>query len=285
MEAGGVTGTMDYVFDLVGKIGSMALIRREDRDIDYNIFSRLGAELRPGMIWVTSGATEIGRLDYIKRTGCELCGDPEQDKADYAAQGQAILMQNYRTFIPPEYGIRQILVEHTHFNDPEKCEHIRQLLVRAARQKTIPIVNYNDPVSDEENRKMELAARRLQGGEVHECVDNDETAAVIAGLVKAKTLVLMTSTEGIYQDPRDPGTLVRDVVGKTYEEVETMVRRLQENCVGASRAGAGGARAKLEYALSCVRGGTTVVIGHARHRLSDLAEGRVDCTRIGVDAG
>ena len=56
---------MEYQFDLVGKIGSMALIRREDNDIDYNIFARLGAELKPGMIWVTSGAAEIGRLDYI----------------------------------------------------------------------------------------------------------------------------------------------------------------------------------------------------------------------------
>ena len=154
---------MEYSFDLVGKIGSMALIRREDQDIDYNIISRLGAELKPGMIWVTSGATEIGRLDYIKRTGQELNGDPEQDKTDYSAQGQAILMQNYRQFVPPEYGIRQILVEHTHFNDPEKSEHIRQLLIRAARQKTIPIINYNDPVSDEENRRMELAARRRLG--------------------------------------------------------------------------------------------------------------------------
>ena len=273
---------MEYQFNLVGKIGSMALIRQEDRDIDYNIFSRLGSELKPGMIWVTSGATEIGRLDYIKRTGCELSGDPEQDKADYAAQGQAILMQNYRQFVPPEYGIRQILVEHMHFNDPEKSEHIRQLLIRSARQKTIPIVNYNDPVSDEENRKMELSARRKQGGEVHECVDNDETAAVIAGLVKAKTLVLMTSTEGIYRESGKPETLVREVFGRNYEEVEAKVRELQKGCVGASRAGANGAWAKLEYALGCVRGGTTVIIGHARHRLSDLTEGRVACTRIGV---
>ena len=273
---------MEYTFDLVGKIGSMALIRKEDRDIDYNIFSRLGSELRPGMIWVTSGATEIGRLDYIKRTGCELSGDPDQDKADYAAQGQAVLMQTYRQFIRPEYGLRQILVEHTHFNDPEKREHILQLLIRAARQKTIPIVNYNDPVSDEENRKMELAARRQQGEEVHECVDNDETAAVIAGLVHAKTLVLMTSTEGIYQTPGDPSTLVRDVVDVSYEKVEARVRELQQNCIGASRAGANGARAKLEFALSCVRGGTTVIIGHARHHLADLTEGRVPCTRIGV---
>ena len=67
---------MEYQFDLVGKIGSMALIREEDQEIDYNIISRLGADLKPGMIWVTSGATEIGRLDYIKRTGRELNGDP-----------------------------------------------------------------------------------------------------------------------------------------------------------------------------------------------------------------
>ena len=273
---------MDYPFELVGKIGSMALIRKEDQEIDYNIISRLGADLKPGMIWVTSGATEIGRLDYIKRTGRELNGDPEQDKTDYSSQGQAILMQNYRQFIRPEYGVRQILVEHTHFNDAEKREHIRQLFERAARQKTIPIVNYNDPVSDEENRKMELAARREKGGEVHECVDNDETAAVIANLVHAKMLVIMTSTEGIYQKYGDPDTLVRDVTGNSIEEVEKQVRALQENCIGASRAGANGARAKLEYALSCVRGGTTVIIGHARHHLSDLAEGRVPCTRIGV---
>ena len=273
----------DLQFELVGKIGSMALIRREDQDIDYNIFSRLGAELRPGMIWVTSGATEIGRLDYIKRTGCELTGDPEQDKTDYAAQGQAILMQNYRQFIRPEYGVRQLLVEHTHFNDPEKREHIRQLLIRAARQKTIPIVNYNDPVSDEENRKMELAVRREKGGEVHECVDNDETAAGIAGLVHAKTLVLMTSTEGIYSDPKDPSTLVRDVSARSVEELEAKIRALQANCVGASRAGANGAGAKLEYALQSARRGTTVIIGHARHHLSDLVQGRVPCTRIGLE--
>ena len=259
---------MEYQFDLVGKIGSMALIRKEDQEIDYNIISRLGADLRPGMIWVTSGATEIGRLDYIKRTGRELNGDPEQDKTDYSSQGQAILMQNYRQFIRPEYGVRQILVEHTHFNDPEKREHIRQLLIRAAQQRTIPIINYNDPVSDEENRKMELAARRKLGGEVHECVDNDETAAVIAELVRAKML----------------DSLVREVTGASFEEVERKVRKLQESCIGASRAGANGARAKLEYALSCVRGGTTVVIGHAKYHLSDLAEGRVPCTRIGVNA-
>lgn len=269
-------------FELVCKIGSMALIRKEDNDIDYNIFSRIGSDLRPGMILVTSGATEIGRLDYIKRTGMELSGDPEQDKTDYSAQGQAILMQTYRQFVRPEYGVRQVLVEHTHFNDGEKREHIKKLLIRAAKQGTIPIINYNDPVSDEENRKMELSNRRKSGEAVYECVDNDETAAVIAGLVQAKTLVLLTSTEGIYLDVKDPSTLVREVEGHSVAEVTASVRKLQDHCQGASRAGANGARAKLEYALGPVAQGTTVIIGHGRHHIMDLVHGKVPCTRIGI---
>ena len=123
-----------YECELVGKIGSMAMIRKADNDIDYNILSRVASELRPGMIWVTSGATEIGRLDYIKRNGRELEGDVNEVKTDYSAQGQPILMETYRQFARPEYSLRQVLVEHQHFNDAEKREHIRQLLLRAERQ-------------------------------------------------------------------------------------------------------------------------------------------------------
>jgi len=268
--------------DLVIKIGSMALIQRDDGAIDYNIFQRLGDDLRPGMALVTSGATEIGRLDYLHRTGRELSGDPEQDKTDYAAQGQIVLMDTYRRFVHPEYGVRQLLVEHTHFNDPTKREHIRQLLLRAAGQDCIPIINYNDPVSDEEMRKMELASRRRDGEEVVECVDNDETAAVIASLVGAKTLVLLTGTEGIYLDRSDPSTLVRDVLCDDLPALRARVGELMTHCDGASRAGAGGAKAKLEYALRAAEHGSRVIIGHARHHVSALVGGAVRCTQIGL---
>ncbi len=268
--------------ELVVKIGSMALIQKSENAIDYNIFQRLGADLRPGMILVTSGATEIGRLDYLQRTGHELTGVTEQDKVDYSAQGQTILMNAYRQFIRPEYGIRQVLVEHTHFNDPQRREHIHRLLQRAAEQDVIPIINYNDPVSDEEVRKMELASRRAEGGEVVECVDNDETAEVVAQLVGAKTLILLTSTEGIYLNRDDPSTLVKLVSGETIEEVRAQVTELMSHCSGASRSGANGARAKLAYALRAVEHGTSVIIGHARHHMDDLLSGRVPCTRLGV---
>lgn len=269
--------------DLVVKIGSMALIQPMDGAIDYNIFQRLGDDLRPGMALVTSGATEIGRLDYLHRAGHELNGDLEQDKADYAAQGQSVLMDNYRKFVHPEFGVRQLLVEHTHFNDPMKREHILRLLQRAAAQNCIPIINYNDPVSDEENRKMELASRRGNGETVVECVDNDETAAVIAALLKAKTLILLTATEGIYLDVGDPSTLVKEVFAKDIGELRAKIADLRTHCKGASRKGAGGADAKLSYALRAAESGSRVIIGNARHHIADLISGKIPCTHIGVE--
>ena len=268
--------------DLVVKIGSMALIQKSENEIDYNIFQRLGGDLRPGMILVTSGATEIGRLDYMHRTGRELDGLTAEDKVDYSAQGQTILMNTYRQFVRPEYGIRQVLVEHTHFNDPLRREHIRRLFDRAAAQGVIPIINYNDPVNDEEVSKMELASRRAEGAEVVECVDNDETAEVVASLVGAKNLILLTSTEGIYLDKNDPSTLVKLVTGDTIEEVRAKVDDLMAHCQGASRAGANGAGAKLAFAMRAVEEGANVVIGHARYHIADLLSGRVPCTRLGV---
>ncbi|MBE5782345.1 MAG: uridylate kinase [Clostridiales bacterium] len=268
--------------ELVIKIGSMALIRREDNDIDYNIFARLSSELRPGMLLVSSGATEIGRVDYMKRTGKTLDGDPEQNKTDYSAQGQAILMETYRRFVRPEYGVRQVLVEHNHFNDPQKRQHLNGLLQRAAQQGAIPIINYNDCVSDEENRKMELTTLQAQhpDTQVVECVDNDETAAVVAELVHTKQLILLTSTEGIYADPKDPATLVEEICASDAEGLEKEVRSWQNHCVGASRAGANGAGAKLEYALRSARTGVEVFIAHARHPIAKILSGEVKCTRI-----
>lgn len=130
---------------------------------------------------------------------------------------------------------------------------------------------------------MELAIRRSHGDQVVECVDNDETAAVIANLVHTKKLVLMTSTEGHLPRPHRPqnagGAGDGEKHGRAGGEGAAAAGKLRR----ASRAGANGAKAKLEYALKSARQGTMVIIGHARHRLSDLAEGRVACTRIGLE--
>jgi glutamate 5-kinase len=139
----------------------------------------VGAELTPGTIWISSGAVEIGRLDYIKRNGGKEIynSNPEEVNACYAAQGQSIVMENYRKFINLAYSVRQVLVEHQHFNEPEKCDFNKRLLLDSVKQKAIPIINYNDCVSNAETRKMELINLRQHQEKVVECVDNDETAS------------------------------------------------------------------------------------------------------------
>lgn len=268
--------------ELVGKIGSMALIERQSNRLHYSRIAAIADELRPGYIWVTSGATEIGRLDYIRRSGKELCGTAENNKTDYAAQGQAILMQTYRQFIDPKYSVRQVLIEHRHFNEAEKSAHLKELLLRAIAQDAIPIVNYNDAVCAEENRKWEIQSIQKEIGHAVECVDNDETAAQIACLVHAKTLLILTNTDGIYRDVATESGFVSEISGKDISEVLSSIDYHIGFCSGASRVGANGAGAKLRYIKPAVENGTEVIIANAKYAMSEILSGKAPATRIGV---
>ena len=272
------------VFDteLVGKIGSMALIDKESNMLDYTLLARISRELNPNYIWITSGAAETGRLDYIMRNGKELSIGTEDAKTDYSAQGQAILMSTYRQYVDSRYSLRQVLVEHQHFNDEVKREHLKALLLRCKEQNAIPIINYNDAVSTEESRKFEIQSLKAKHVKAVECVDNDETAAQIACLVRAKRLLILTSAEGIYKDVSDPSTLIEEINGKDTDELLANITACENYCNGASRAGANGARAKLEYIKDAVKIGTEVIIASARHRISDLVSGKAKATRIRV---
>lgn len=274
---------MEFNVELVAKVGSMGLINKEYHDIDYNILAKISRELKPGYVFVTSGATEIGRLDYIKRTGCELNGDDEENKTDYAAQGQSILMQNYRAFIDSRYSVRQFLVEHQHFNDKKKVLHLKNTLLRTPLQGAIPIINYNDPVNDEENRKTEIQSLKEQHKKVVECVDNDETASQIALLLKPKYLLLLTSVDGIFSDVNDPTSLIKEIKGKTVDELLNKVEYYQNFCDGASRKGANGARAKLEYIKEPLKKGTTVIISNSKYGINAPLSGTCPCTVISLD--
>ncbi len=274
---------MDFDIELVCKIGSMALINEENHDINYNILAGLSRNLKPGYILVTSGATEIGRLDFMRRTGYELEGASQDIKTDYAAQGQSVLLETYRRFIDSRFSVRQFLVEHQHFNDEAKCEHLKQALLRCPKQMAIPIVNYNDPVSYEENRKMEIQALRSTHDKVVECIDNDETASQIACLVKPKYLVILSGLDGIFTDVKDASTLVKSITGDTAEEVIANIEYYQHFCDGASRAGANGARMKLEYVKEPLKNGTTVFIASSKYNIADILQEKVPSTKIFVN--
>lgn len=271
---------MAFDIELVGKIGSMALINKENNDIDYNIFARLSKELKPGYVWVSSGATEIGRLDYIKRNNKELTGNIDEAKTDYAAQGQAILMQVYRQYIDPQYSVRQVLVEHQHFNNEQKRKQLREMLLRCKDQQAIPIINYNDAVSFEENRKMEIMLLLKGKNKVVECVDNDETATQIACLLNAKYLVILTNVDGIYKDSKDEKSLIKEISGKTTDELIENIEIIKQGCVGASRSGANGAKGKLEYVKEAAIRGTTVYIANSKYSLKSIMSGECPRTTI-----
>jgi glutamate 5-kinase len=273
------------MIELVGKIGSMALIDEEKKNIDYNVFAQISMCLKPGYVWVSSGATEIGRLDYIKRSNMELDGAEEDSKTDYASQGQAILMENYRKHVNSNYNLRQFLIEHQHFNNAEKCEYLRKALERAAAQNAIPIINYNDAMSDEESRKLEIQSLKDIGKRTVECVDNDETASQIACILKCKLLLILTSVNGIYQNPDDPKSLIPKITGETVEELLQNVNLHSSSCKGASRKGASGAAAKLSYIKEPLRNGTTVIIASSRYSIDDILRGITPQTQIGLKLG
>ena len=273
---------MAYDIELVGKIGSMALINKENNILDYTLIARLSSELKPGYVWVTSGAAETGRLDYIKRNGFELDGTLEEVKTDYSAQGQSILMATYRQYVDSKYSLRQVLVEHQHFNDPQKREHLKEMLLRCPKQNAIPIINYNDAVSTEESRRFEIQSIIEKSGKAVECVDNDETAAQIACLLKAKTLLILTSAKGIYREAGDENTLIEEICGKDVYELLDNINECEEYCKGASRVGANGARAKLEYIKDAAKIGTKVIIASAKYSIKSILSGEAPATRIFV---
>jgi glutamate 5-kinase len=188
----------------------------------------------------------------------------------------------YRQFVDSRFSLRQILVEHQHFNDAEKREYLKKVLLRCPEEDAIPIINYNDAVCYEENRKMEIRALMNEKKRAVECVDNDETASQIACLVNAKRLLILTSVNGIYTDISDENSLVREINGKNTEELLKNIEEYRKFCHGASRKGANGAGAKLEYIKAPVEKGTEVIIANSKFSIRDILEGNVPATRIRV---
>ena len=273
---------MSFDCEVVGKIGSMALINREINELDYNTFSRIGKYLYPGCVWISSGAVEIGKIDYFNRNNCLIMPEDDIAKSLYASQGQCILIENYRHFIKPEYSVRQILLEHSHFNDMKKREYIKNLLLKSIEQKAIPIINYNDSISNDEIMKMEISSMRNKNESVVELLDNDETASQISVLLKSKYLLIMTSADGLLKNSDDPSSVIERVEGKdTYELIEN-IDGLFQYCNGSSRKGSNGMLAKLQYIKEPVKNGTIVIIGSPKYTIPDLIQGNVKRTIFSV---
>jgi len=210
-----------------------------------------GAEV----IVVTSGAIAAGR----HRLG--LKGDRKEMsyRQVLAAVGQTDLMEAYQElFAWHDITIGQTLLTRRDLADRLGYLNARNTLLAMLELRVVPIINENDVVAVDE----------IEGAKIG---DNDNLSALVANLVDADLLVLLTDQNGLYTaDPRlDPSA-------ELIERVDEIDDRIEALAAGSSSgAGVGGMTTKLQAARLATSGGTDLVIaaGAEPEALVRLASG------------
>src|SRR5579871_2748393 len=230
----------------VVKVGTSSLTDAAGR-IDAGAVAKLAAEVasaRAGgheVVVVSSGAISAG-LPPLGLDGRRPVDLPTLQAV--AAVGQHRLMATWDAAFAA-YGVvpGQVLLAPLDFVDRQQYLHARQTLQRLLELGVVPVVNENDAVADDEIRFG----------------DNDRLAALVAHLLRAELLVLLTDTPGLLTgDPRlDAGaSLIEEV-----REVDASLEQLAT--AGGSERGSGGMASKLAAAKMAAWSGVRVVIAAA----------------------
>lgn len=249
---------------IVVKVGS-SLVTNEGRGVDAeaigNWSRQLAALARDGreLVMVSSGAIAEGmkRLGWTTRPK-EL---PELQAA--AAVGQMGLAQMYETRLS-EQGLHsaQVLLTHADLADRERYLNARSTLLTLLSLKVIPVINENDTVVNDE----------IKFG------DNDTLGALVANLVDADALVILTDQRGLYSaDPRkDPAARFIDVATAGDPALEQMAGG------AGSSIGRGGMITKVLAARRAAGSGCSTVIAWGREPdvLLRLAQGEAIGTAL-----
>lgn len=191
------------------------------------------------VVLVTSGAIGVG----CSRMGLTKKPESLPEKQALAAIGQINLMHVYSRLFS-EYGqiASQILLTKDVIEDEKRKLNAINTFNTLFRYGSIPIVNENDTVATEE----------IEFG------DNDTLSAVVAVLVKADLLILLSDIDGLYdKNPKHhpDAKLIPVVYGVT--------RQIEENCQGTDNSfGTGGMVTKLAAAKICNSHGIPMVIAN-----------------------
>ena len=242
---------------LVVKIGS-ALITNNGTGLDLDAINSWAQQLAQliangrRVLLVSSGAIACGmqQLGWQKRPG----SIPELQAA--AAVGQMGLAQTYQQAFGA-HGIRtaQILLTHEDLADPHRYLNARATNSTLLDLGVLPIINENDPV----------ATAEIRFG------DNDTLGALVANLIEADALIILTDQEGLYTaDPRKDATATLVSLGNAGDEQ-------YEQMAGGSgtHVGTGGMITKIWAAKRAARSGAHTVIASGRtpNALPRLLEG------------
>jgi len=206
------------------------------------------------VVLVSSGAIAAGR----ERLAFPSLPRDIPAKQMLAAVGQPRLMSLYeQLFAIYKLTVAQVLLTRTDLADRHRYLNSRNTLSALLSQHVIPIINENDTVATEEIRVG----------------DNDNLSALVANLIEADLLVMLTDQPGLFTaDPRtDPSAeLIQDITSPTIPP------SIWEAVGGsAGKLGTGGMLTKLQAADLARRSGTKVVIaaGDEENVLTRLARG------------
>ena len=194
------------------------------------------------VVLVSSGAVAAGAGPA--REALKSLADPVVRKQVMAAAGQVRLMETYRRLFEPHSKIiAQVLASKSDFQTRGHYLNMRGCIEALLTTGIVPIVNENDVVSITELM----------------FTDNDELAGLLAGMIKADLLCLLSTVPGVYDgNPDEPETRVIDQWDDELHRDEDIVQR------GTSALGRGGMNSKLGIARKTARLGTEVVIADGR---------------------
>jgi glutamate 5-kinase len=228
---------------IVVKIGSQVLCDPDgalNRKVLSNLVSQIGQLHTDGwqVLLVSSGAVAAGSGLSTERL--RRIHDPVARKQVMAATGQVRLMETYRElFDQQNLTIAQVLATKSDFQTRRHYLNMRGCIEALLSAGIVPIVNENDVVS-----VTELMF-----------TDNDELAGLLAGMVNAELLCLLSTVAGVYDgDPSDSDTQCIAQWDDDIYQLEDVVSR------GTSALGRGGMHNKLAIARKVARLGTEVVI-------------------------
>jgi len=231
---------------IVVKVGS-SLVTNEGRGLDEQAIGewcrQLSALVRDGreVIMVSSGAIAEG----MKRLGWTARPQELHELQAAAAVGQMGLAHMYETKLR-ENGLRsaQVLLTHADLADRERYLNARSTLLTLLTHGVLPVINENDTVVNDE----------IKFG------DNDTLGALVANLVEADALIILTDQKGLYTaDPR------RDPSATFVHEARAGDAKLEDMAGGAgSSIGKGGMITKILAAKRAAGSGASTVIAWGR---------------------
>ena len=213
--------------------GKLNLYRIEHLIREIADFHNAGKEI----IFVTSGAIAAG----MEKMGIAKKPETIPENQALAAIGQGVLMHIYEKFFA-EYGqtMGQILLTKNSTVDEHARENSKNSLTAILKMGVIPVINENDAVAVDE----------IKIG------DNDNLSAMVADIVDAEVLIILTDIDGLYN-----GNPKTDSAAKLIHEVPEINSEIEKMAGGAgTKLGTGGMFTKIQAAKLATENGITMLI-------------------------